>query len=356
MSNYLQHIKADVLLFMLFICEYQKIVNIDYGDDICILLIFCYILRKIYKKKKINKLLSLFFIYMAINLPIAIYCSGLKSYAIYFKIIILLIFSSCCRMKEDEKDRMLFGIEAISIPNILCGVLQLIQSYIFGIHLAGKHEPGIGFRLSGFLGHPIHFSVFLLGLMVVILFNEKSKYKLCKLALLELLIVFSWSSYSIVVSLLIIFYWIITRWKVLYTIRNLVNRHIKITLAYMIILISVMLFVYMTKEPTQIRYVSAVGVLKYTNIFSIVLGHGFGAFTKMQYAESYLFNVLFDTGIIGLLLLCYISFCNIRIKHKKIPIIEALLIGIALTNMVINDGYMIPFLFLIPLCCSYETI
>ena len=353
-NNLLGNKEFLLFLFLFIICSYQKIFVVDYLDDICILFMgIFYMIKKIHGRF-LKKYEFLYYVMIILYFSNTLLNNSLGDFFVFFKIVIIILYSLELNFYSyKEKKMALYAFLIISIPNIICGIYQYYMTHVEDSHVIGKYDGISGYRLQGFVGHPIHYSLLLVGVLIISLeCVQMFVPRIILVVLLLFLIQYTAADFSRVLAvaciLVKIFFVIFNRFKE----KRIFEKFAMPLLKVAAVSAACFLFFQMGKEINTIRYVATVGTIRSITFTSFFVGHGIGAFTKMRFQEVYLVRVFNDMGMIGIGLLLYLIF---RIFKKNIQVKNYYGVGallILLLNMVINDGYMIPFIVMVPVFCS----
>ena len=353
--NNLFESKLFVLILILFVvCSYQKIILVDFLDDIFIIFMGIFYLIRLILKKLIKKNLLIYYFILFFYGINSIINHSISDLFILLKICIILFF--CFETYFTTSDNKTKGLQLllfISIPNVICGFYQYFKTYIQGVYISGKYDMTLGYRLQGFLGHPIPYSLLILAVLIILLFFVKKWYiQFIGMIISVFLIKYTASDFAYALALLCIgMKCMVILFNKLMKLRIKRKIIVSITIT-MIFFGSIFLLYKMSGEMNTIRYVSAIGVIRNINLVSFIVGHGIGAFRNSNYQEIYLFKVFYDMGIVGLGMLFHIFYSIIKENLKSGSYEGIAILTILLLNMVINDGYMIPFIIMVPIFCS----
>ena len=120
--------------------------------------------------------------------------------------------------------------------------------------------------------------------------------------------------------------------------------------------ILLLIFASMIKETYTIRYVSVVETLKNINPYNLIVGSGIGAFTDRGLSESYIFHIVYDSGLCGILLLGLIVFKLYKMQFKHRNYGGLFVLSLYLVSMFINEGYMVPAIIFVPIVCGKNIL
>ncbi|MCU5114349.1 O-antigen ligase family protein [Bacillus wiedmannii] len=150
---------------------------------------YSFIIKKKFIRIEKSKLLKIFYVHVGIGLLSIIFVDNIIAYSflmvryIFTLIFIWLVLS--LNLKQIW-NTMLLGLSITVIMQVLLGIIQIKKSDAIGLHVLGENqEPfrkGVDLTeqgLSGTLGHPSTFAIFLvliLSMLLVGVLNKKSKF------------------------------------------------------------------------------------------------------------------------------------------------------------------------------------
>lgn len=347
--------KPFILILILFIaCSYQKIISVDFLDDACFIIIGMYFFMGKIIRRKIKKIESYYYFIILFSFLSSLINNGIGDFFVFLKIVVTLLISYDIVFYSAKEKYMALKLSVIcSIPNILCGINQYYITHIKHQYIMGKYDALLGFRISGYVGHPIHYSLLMIGILLFVLFYTKKKYlKIIDSFILVFLIKYTASDFSYALTIVFIsIKMIVFLLKYVSRLRNF-KKYILPIACLTMILGSVFLVYKMTQEITTIRYISTIGAIQETNFFTAFIGHGVGAFTHNGYQEAYLFRIYYDMGLLGLTLIIGLLINMIKQGIMQKDYCSVIVLVSLFLNLIINDGYMIPFIAMVPLFCA----
>jgi uncharacterized membrane protein YpjA len=151
-----------------------------------------------------------------------------------------------------------------------------------------------------------------------------------------------------VIVLLLLGYYVIHRTKI----DSIARKYSKLIVACLMLGIVFGVFWYMSGETYTIRFVSAMATISKMNFHNFLIGDGFGTYAQAGLSESYIFHVMYETGILGIACLFIVLFVLMKEQLKEKNYIAVFVLCFYVISSLINEGYMIPFIICIPvLCC-----
>lgn len=271
-----------------------------------------------------------------------------SSFASFIKIAFLLMICFTSRGFKEREIKLQNIFFIISIPNIIRGGYEFFYTYIFGGYLAGKYEQGIGYRIQGFVGHPIYFSLLMVMCVMYLLYFSKKRWKFLGVVVCSLLCIYTWSSFALILLVLLIGNYFLHALKV----ATLLEKYSKSVFIVTVIgAIGAMVW-FMIREPYTIRSVSMTATIKNLNLLNLFIGEGFGTFSMAGLGEAYIFHVLYENGIVGLLVMLIPLVFMTKKLFKSRNYVGLFLVGAYIVNIFINEGYLLPFIIYIPAICA----
>lgn len=352
-------VKCLYLTFL--VTSYSAYIPSNIIDDIIIAFIGILLLVKIIKKGFFDYKLLISFSIILLETILAIVSfnkysnNTINSYVNFIKIYILLMLTFYIDLENESKRKILKNFVILSIPNLLLGLLQFFQTQILGMTLGGKYEIIGGeyfYRIQGGTGHPLYYAFIMLALIIYFLYNSKFQYKNIMTGICLILCFLTYSSFASIIAIGIIVFKILSKNK---KIVKMIQKHTKIYVILVIVLSLIFIYKFMLNETNTIRYVSTIGTLQSINFNSFIFGRGFGSYLSANYAEAYIFRLIYENGIIGLLAMVLVMHNIIVIQIRKKDFASLFVCSIFILNCVINEGYMTPYIILMPIFC-YQTI
>lgn len=348
-----------ILLLIAFVStSYASIFPVMWIDDAIVLALGVLLLLQIKaRKQKIGLGLStywLLFVFSSLWMIVSLIGTvnkneAITSYLVFVKILILI--TSCLlpsSQKSDEIKRLNLFIY-LSIPNLVLGLNEYYLAYIKKQYIAyGKYELDVGFRLQGATGHPIFYSLLLVMCVCCFLFFLKNKISIILAIICSFLCYYTWSSFSFA---LVIFLWILKTFSLKKN-GSSFKKLAKVLLPITIIISIVFLILYMQKETYTIRYISMKTTIQNLNAYNLIIGNGFGTFSKAGLSEAYIFRVLYECGVIGLATLFIPLWVLMKNNKKNGNYVGMFVLTSYILNDFINEGYVVPFMFFIPIFCG----
>lgn len=345
-------------IFLFFIASsYAALLPNSYLDDVIVIFLAAVqIVDLVRKKGNIRKEHALTYI-----LLLGVVIRFLQSYLIngntegiaesffsYFKIIIVLSLAFYIKLDKEGKMNILKMFVFLSFPNLARGVFEYYTTYIRGIYLPGKYEYGL-YRLQGFTGHPIFYSILLVICLCYLLYCAKGMVRFVLIALCTFLAIYTRTTLTLVFVLLLLAYYAIHKT----ILDNIVRKYSKGIMVCALVGICAAIFLFMGGETNTIRFVAIMKTFSNLNILNFFIGDGFGTYAQAGLSESYLFHVMYETGILGVGCLLNILFVLLKKQLKEKNYIAVFAVCFYLVSSLINEGYMIPFIIYIPiLCCA----
>lgn len=327
-------------------------------DDIIVMIIGVLITLQIIKRMRINYKIAITIIAIIIEILWSIIVSKISnntiwSFITFLKIYILILLSMYVNF--DDKDKVIKNLAVISIPNILIGLWQFFQTYILGRILEGKYEifnDTRVYRIEGATTHPLYFSLLMVGLVLYYLYISKSKIRYIMVTICTGLCLLTYSSFANVIIIGLVVFKVFPKTK---TIVSLLKNHAKLWMFLAIIASVIFFFNYMLSEVNTIRYIAARDTISSLNDTVFFLGRGFGSYLDANYSEAYIFRIIYENGVLGVIIFLLILSKLISMQVKDKNYLGLFIIFVYILNLFINEGYMVPFMFFIPIYCS-ETI
>ncbi len=348
---------SKILIYIfIVVTSYAKLFSLSIWDDIIILVIgFMQILWLVIKRNEIRRntaiiilLFAIQVVYFITNIILIGNSYTVESFLTYTKIIIALFQPILFDYKSEEKYVLLRNIFYISIPNLLYNAYEFIKTYIQHEYIGGKYDANGMYRLEGLSGHPIFYSLLLVVLLLFSLYHCKSKLRYVYASVCFVICMLTWSSLAQVAALLLVAYKLIDYTKV----KGIFKRYVCLLAAGLITALTVFIFLSMIKETYTIRYISVVETINNIKLQNILQGSGFGTFAENGLSESYVFHIIYENGLMGILLVTIILAILYKIQFKKKNYTGLFILSLYLMNMVINEGYMIPFIIFITVLCG----
>ena len=348
-------ITSKLLILTFVISSYAAILPVSYIDDILILFIGLIEIAKVLKRRnmKVEKSISIILMLLVFESVYLVssllyneyYFESLFSYFVLFKMIIILILSMNCRRIKVDIIKIQQLLYILSIPNIICGLYQYIFTYILkGYIPGGKYELTHGYRLQGFTGHPIYFSLLLLMLVLYLLFYSKSRFRLIVASLCIFMCLYTWTSFSSVLLIILLICYIFKKC-------SLLKRYIKQVVIFGIIGASIFLIVSMNSESYTIRSISMNETFSNISFVNFLIGEGFGSFENNGLGEAYFFHLLYENGVLGIILFAIPIYKITRAMFIEKNYAGMFFVASFLLNNIINEGYLIPYILYMPFLC-----
>lgn len=346
----------EICLYLSFFAtSYAYYVPTSMIDDAIVMIIGVLIVLQIIKKMRINYKIAITIIAIIIEILWSIIVSKISdntiwSFIAFLKIYILILLSMYVHF--DNRDKVIKNLAIISIPNILIGLWQFFQTYILGMTLEGKYEVLNAtrvYRVEGATTHPLYFSLLMVGLVLYYLYISKSKIRYIMVAICTGLCLLTYSSFAnvIVIGLVIFKFFPKTQ-----AIISLLKNHAKLWMFLAIVASVIFFFNYMLSEVNTIRYIAARDTISSLNYTVFFLGRGFGSYLDANYSEAYIFRIIYENGILGVIIFLIILLKLISMQIKNKNYLGLFIIFVYILNIFINEGYMVPYIFFIPIYCS----
>lgn len=360
-NRYMYANVLKVLLYIFFIVtSYVTIFKITFMDDLIVMaMIVMQILFITLHYKKIKRETAITMLMLVVISAYFIYGNICKSnghnfnnFFVYFKIIVFMIQAQFFEFDGIQKNIIMRKLVIISIPNIIYSFYEILCTYVRHTYLPGKYNSSGMYRLQGMTGHPLFYSLILVVVLMYLLYYTKGVISYLCAGIVFCFCMLTWSSLAQVAAILLVGYKFYQYTKV----KGIIIKNIGI--AVIIVLSGMLAFIFleMIKETYTIRYISVVETLKNINYTTISVGAGFGAYTANGLSESYIFHIMYDVGLLGLGFMLYILGKLIKKQIKKQNYAGTFIICLYFVNMVINEGYMIPFIALIPILSGEQMM
>lgn len=348
-------IKCLYLAFI--VTSYASYIPSSIVDDIIIIFIGMLLIFKVLKERKLNYKLAISIIIILLQCTFGIISKmeysnyTISSLESYIKISVLLILTYYINLENEQKNRILKNFVILSIPNLFLGFLQYYQGNIKGVMLLGKYELVSGkyfYRIQGATGHPLYYAFLLDALILYFLYDSKFKFRNIMVLVCIVLCMFTYSSIAIIISILLVIFKILSKKQ---AIIKMIQKHSRMFIALIIVLSIGFIYKYMLTEMNTIRYVSTISTISNITFDSFLVGRGFGSYLSANYSEAYIFRVIYENGIIGLLPIVVILSDLIVKQIKNSDFRGTFIIYIYILNLFINEGYIVPYILLIPVFC-----
>lgn len=353
----------NIVVLAFLAASYAALLPTSYLDDLFVLVLGMVVFVKLFvqlflKRKKLSRPVAVTILLLLAEtiflLPLLFQsderASAINSYIVIIKVIVIILSCFCSSSTFEEKANIQKVLFIFSIPNIIRGLYEYYYVYILGNYLEnGKYEFGLGYRLQGFTGHPIYFSLLIIMCNLFLLYIAKGKIRVIIALICSFLCVYTWTSFSLVLMFGIWGFLIIQ-------FVNLSKYLHKIIWPIMSLIIVGFIYIltwYVKQESYAIRIVAIIGTVKQLKFLNFFFGNGFGSFTSAGYGEAYFFHVLYDNGIIGLVLLLFPILYIIKEQIRTKNYIAVFYITSFVMNIIINEGYLIPYILYFPLICNH---
>lgn len=352
---------SKILIYIFFIAtSYAAIFSVSYIDDIVVavmgVLLLVYLCVDISRVKCIVLAIAALLAVQLANLLISKWIcndpNALDSFWTFTKIIIIFMQPIIIEYETEDKEKILRNVFYLSIPNLLYSCYEIFVTYIQHNYMPGKYDASGMYRLQGFTGHPIFYSLLLSVLLMYLLYFCRWKIRYVLAMVCFMLCMLTWSSLAQVAALLLVMYKLIQYTKV----KNVFRRYVSLVLLCLLSGILLLVFASMLKETYTIRYISVMETIKNVNLYNLLVGSGIGSFATRGLSESYIFHIFYDSGLCGLMILGIIvcRLYRLQIKYKNYG--GLFVLSVYLLSMFINEGYMVPAIVFVPIVCGRNIL
>lgn len=350
---------AICLYVAFFVTSYASYMPSSIIDDLILIVIGIMLVYKVIKNGFLNPKILTAFIILAFECIFAIISTlkysenAIESFTSFIKICILLMLPFYTKFKEEDKNKILRNFSILSIPNLLLGIWQFYQVQINEIALEGKYEIIQGnyfYRIQGGTGHPLFYAFLMVALILYFLYNSKFKFRYIMVATCVILCGLTFSSFAILIAIAIVLFKIVSNKSIII---EAFQKHSRICIIFALIVSILFIYKYMLNEKNTIRYVATQGTLSSITFNSFFTGKGFGSYLEANYAEAYLFRIIYENGSIGLLAFILIISSLISMQTRNNDYAGMFMVFVYILNLFINEGYIIPYIILMPIFCSH---